>query len=476
MAAADTRRTLVDRSRRPRSALRSRHYPCDARRAALARWPTARASPPPAPCAGARLLPVPRRPRHAPRRGARGHGRAPAAGRAARDRAARARRRAAALPARRRSIGAARRRPRRRRAPVSALAACCSRSSASALLGRALFGPSRASSRRPDSRRQPGRALLRRLRAHVLAVPGVHALALWCLVRALDDGRTLVGRRRRPARAERLRRTPTASWSAIAAGAATLVATAQTARRRRLARAAARPARGVVAGTLPLAVGVPGARLASRRGATRRRASPCARRRRSTPCTRRSRTSSASRAPMRCCRRPASTRSPPPRSCSSASCSRRRRDPAHGVLLGLLLVLPPLVIAVVQVPGTDNHVRYVIEALPALLVCLAYGAVELAGASRPTARGRGRRRAGDRAPGRSTSCAGDTCPTTATGASTRPPHDTRSTAQRSGCAHSFARNDLVFGYDPVVGERRAAPGRQRVAEGRRAARRARKAR
>jgi hypothetical protein len=47
------------------------------------------------------------------------------------------------------------------------------------------------------------------------------------------------------------------------------------------------------------------------------------------------------------------------------------------VLLGLLLVLPPLVIAVVHVPGTDNHVRYVIEALPAMLVCIAYGAVEL---------------------------------------------------------------------------------------------------
>ena len=55
-----------------------------------------------------------------------------------------------------------------------------------------------------------------------------------------------------------------------------------------------------------------------------------------------------------------------------------RRDPAHGVLLALLLVLPPVVIAFVQVPGTDNHVRYVIEALPAILVCLAYGAVELA--------------------------------------------------------------------------------------------------
>ena len=125
-----------------------------------------------------------------------------------------------------------------------------------------------------------------------------------------------------------------------------------------------------------------------------------------------------------------------------------RRDPAHGVLLGLLLVLPPLVIAVVQVPGTDNHVRYVIEALPALLVCLAYGAVELARRVSPTA-------------------------AVAVGAALvivlpvvdvvrgrhlpdyryRGVHATATRHALDGAAvwlrHSFARDDLVFGYDPV---------------------------
>ena len=134
-----------------------------------------------------------------------------------------------------------------------------------------------------------------------------------------------------------------------------------------------------------------------------------------------------------------------------------RRDPAHGVLLGLLLVLPPLVIAVVQVPGTDNHVRYVIEALPALLVCLAYGAVELARRVSPTA-------------------------AVAVGAALvivlpavdvvrgrhlpdyryRGVHATATRHALDGAAvwlrQSFARDDLVFGYDPVWANAVLHPG------------------
>ncbi len=127
-----------------------------------------------------------------------------------------------------------------------------------------------------------------------------------------------------------------------------------------------------------------------------------------------------------------------------------RRNPAHGVLLALLLVLPPLVIAFVQVPGTDNHVRYVIEALPSLLVCLAHGGVELGRRISPPAAlavgaalalvlpvvdlDRGRHLADYRYRG---------------------VHSTATRQALDGAAawmrQRFARDDVVFGYDPVWG-------------------------
>jgi hypothetical protein len=54
-----------------------------------------------------------------------------------------------------------------------------------------------------------------------------------------------------------------------------------------------------------------------------------------------------------------------------------RDDVVRGLFLVLLLVLPSLVLVVVHVPGTDNHVRYVIEALPAVVLLVLHGARRL---------------------------------------------------------------------------------------------------
>ena len=137
-----------------------------------------------------------------------------------------------------------------------------------------------------------------------------------------------------------------------------------------------------------------------------------------------------------------------------------RRDPAHGVLLALLLVLPPLVIAVVQVPGTDNHVRYVIEALPALLVCLAYGAVELGRRVSPVAAVAVGAALVDRAARPSISRAGGTCPTTATAGVHTPATRQSLDGAAAWMRQSFARNDVVFGYDPVWGNAVLHAGRR----------------
>jgi Dolichyl-phosphate-mannose-protein mannosyltransferase len=54
-----------------------------------------------------------------------------------------------------------------------------------------------------------------------------------------------------------------------------------------------------------------------------------------------------------------------------------RADLVRGVLLTLWLVFPVLTLAVVRLPNTSNHVRYVLEALPALVLLVAHGAVVL---------------------------------------------------------------------------------------------------
>ena len=83
------------------------------------------------------------------------------------------------------------------------------------LLGRALAGPVVGAGGRLDRRALARRALLRRLRAHVLAVPGVQrARAVVPRARARHRRAALLGGRGGPARASTPTRTPTAWWSA----------------------------------------------------------------------------------------------------------------------------------------------------------------------------------------------------------------------------------------------------------------------
>ena len=264
---------------------------------------------------------------------------------------------------------------------LSALAACVA-VVAIALLGRALFGPIEGVVAAAGLAASPVALYYGEFARMYALFLAVTILALWCLVRALDEGgRWWVGAA--VLLALNVYVHPYGVVVGIAAGAATLVATARRHDDGKW-RAPLLTGAGVIAGTLPLAAGY--LVLASRHGAVHTPAGE-------------------------------SLRTPPtldtvhqafvnflgvPRADALLSATglyalaaaalvlvglvlAARRDPAHGVLLGLLLVLPPLVIAVVQVPGTDNHVRYVIEALPALLVCLAYGAVELARRVSPTA-------------------------------------------------------------------------------------------
>ena len=133
------------------------------------------------------------------------------------------------------------------------------------------------------------------------------------------------------------------------------------------------------------------------------------------------------------------------------------RDPARGVLLGLWLVLPALVLTVVQVPGTDNHVRYVIYVAPAVVLLVLHGAAVIGGrlgargalvaalavgvVVAGTELGRGRRLADYRY---------------------RPHAPATLTAASTGTARylraSFAPDDLFFGYDPAWGYGVISPG------------------
>jgi hypothetical protein len=275
----------------------------------------------------------------------------------------------------------------------------------------------------------------------------VTALSLWCVVRALDvGGRWWAGAA--VLLALNVYIHPYGVVVGIAAGAAVLVDTLRRHERERW-RAPFWTAVGIVAGTLPLAAGY--LVLASRHGAVH----------------------TANGEPLN---------TPPtldtvhqafanflgvPRADALLSATglyalaaavlgliglafAARRDPAHGVLLALLLVLPPLVIAVVHVPGTDNHVRYVIEALPALLLCIAHGAVELGRRITPAA-------------GVAVGTALVLVLPTVDLARGRhlPDYRYRGTAvqsERESLDHvaawmrlAFTRNDVVFGYDPVWG-------------------------
>ena len=54
-----------------------------------------------------------------------------------------------------------------------------------------------------------------------------------------------------------------------------------------------------------------------------------------------------------------------------------RGGPGTAVLVVSWIALPLAVLAVVRIPNSDNHVRYVIETLPLAGIAIAYGASTL---------------------------------------------------------------------------------------------------
>ena len=336
---------------------------------------------------------------------------------------------------------------------LSAIAACVA-VVAIALLGRALFGPIEGVVSAAGLAACPVALYYGEFARMYALFVAVTALALWCLVRALDvGGRWWAGAA--VLLAVNVYVHPYGVVVGIAAGLATLVSVLRRHDRDRW-RAPLATGIGVVLGTLPLAAGY--LVLASRHGAVHTpNGEPL-----NTPPT------------LDTVHQAFANFLGVPRTDALLSATglyalgaavlglaglafAARRDPAHGVLLGLLLVLPPLVIAVVHVPGTDNHVRYVIEALPALLVCIAYGAVELGRRITPKAAvavgmalvivlptvdiARGRHLPDYRYRG------------------------VQVTTERQSLDHiaawmrlDFAPDDVVFGYDPVWGNAVLHPG------------------
>ncbi|HEY1479885.1 MAG TPA: glycosyltransferase family 39 protein [Gaiellales bacterium] len=329
---------------------------------------------------------------------------------------------------------------------LSALAACVA-VVAIALLGRALFGPIEGVVAAAGLAACPVALYYGEFARMYGLFVAVTALALWCLVRALDEGgpwwagaAALL--------ALNVYVHPYGVVVGIAAGLAALVSVTRRYDKGKW-RAPLLAGLGIVVGTLPLAAGY--LVLASRHGAVHTPAGEPL----NTPPT--LDTVHQAFANFLGVPRADALLSPTGLYALAAAVLvvvglvlAARRDPAHGVLLGLLLVLPPLVIAVVHVPGTDNHVRYVIEALPAILLCIAYGAVELGRRVTPSAAvavgaalvivlptvdiARGRHLPDYRYRG------------------------VHSTAERhalDGAAAwmrtAFAPDDVVFGYDPVWG-------------------------
>ena len=166
---------------------------------------------------------------------------------------------------------------------LSALAACVA-VVAIALLGRALFGPIEGVVAAAGLAASPVALYYGEFARMYALFLAVTILALWCLVRALDEGgRWWVGAA--VLLALNVYVHPYGVVVGIAAGAATLVATARRHERRQVARAAAHRRRR----RSPARCHWPRGTWCSRRvtaRCTRRRGVRCARRRRSTPCTR----------------------------------------------------------------------------------------------------------------------------------------------------------------------------------------------
>ena len=130
-------------------------------------------------------------------------------------------------------------------------------------------------------------------------------------------------------------------------------------------------------------------------------------------------------------------------------------------------------LAVVRIPNSDNHVRYVIETLPLAAIAIVYGAATL-GRLLGLARGRSRPRS---------SAAALVTLVEATRGARLPDYRYRGDAwaQQQGRPRrrrpaylrtNFARNDLFLGYDEAFAHGRARPGRATTRSPRRAARRA----
>jgi hypothetical protein len=336
---------------------------------------------------------------------------------------------------------------------LSAIAACVA-VVAFALLGRALFGPIEGAVAAAGVAACPVALYYGEFARMYALFLAATALALWCLVRALDEG----GRWWAGAAgllALNVYVHPYGVVVGIAAGVAALVSIARRHERGKW-RAPLYAGIGVIAGTLPLAAGY--LVLASRHGAVQ---TPNGQPLRTPPTL-----DTVHQAFANFLGVPRADALLTPTGLYAIAAGvlvlaglalAARRDPAHGVLLALLLVLPPLVIAVVQVPGTDNHVRYVIEALPAIILCLVYGGVELGRRISPAAA---------LAVGAVLFVA---LPTVDLARGRHLPDyryrelDTTATRQAlDGAAawlrRDFAPADVVFGYDPVWGNAMLHPG------------------
>ncbi len=329
---------------------------------------------------------------------------------------------------------------------LSAIAACVA-VVAIALLGRALYGPIEGVVAAAGLAASPVALFYGEFARMYGLFLAVTTLALWCLVRALEEG----GRWWAGAAlllALNVYVHPYGVVVGIAAGVAVLVATLRRHERERW-RVPLLTGAAIVVGTLPLAAGY--LVLASRHGAVH---TPKGQPLRTPPTL-----DTVHQAFANFLGVPRADAVLTPTGLYAVAAAllvllglalTARRDPALGVLLALLLALPPLVIAFVQVPGTDNHVRYVIEALPAILISLAHGGVELGRRVSPVAAvavgaalaialpvvdlDRGRHLADYRYRG------GDTT-------ATRQALDGAAAWLRT----SFAANDVVFGYDPLWG-------------------------
>ena len=283
------------------------------------------------------------------------------------------------------------------------------------------------------------------------------ALALWCLVRALetDEPRYWAG-----TAALLVLDTYTHPYGVVVGLIAALAVLAELLQVRERA-AWRRPlfaAAGVIAGTAPLGIGYlvlasrldkvpqpPGTLDPQALAARRRRAG---------------RRAFRGRAAQRRADRalPARVRRAGARGARDARPRRRGR----AVLVASWIVLPLAVLAVVRIPNSDNHVRYVIEA------CRSRASRSPTARRRSAAMSAGAARSRPRSPPARSSRpwrprAGRASPTTAT-AATRGPQRKADLAGAAGYLRAnFARNDLFLGYDEAFAAGVLSPGRQRRA-------------